>query len=327
MKKIIVGLILVFFVTSCASVEFYDESEQFQESSPITGAAVVKDNNAANNDISSAKFNVEIDLPKTYRDISPGDELWFTTKLLNLANQERIDVTLQYHILDGARDLMFSKSETVAVETQASFVANLQSPKTLKPGLHFLEVLLDSPFGQSTSETSFMVSPADQDKQIVIKLSLFDIQVEIPDAYKEIHPGDQLLTSIKLINVGTEGRIDIFLDYWITDKDGNKIMKETETVAVETQNNFVRIFEIPKDTSAGDYTFHAKLSYPGLELEPEYATSFLVVKKKLPISHYIIGGIGLLFLFWLILHFTFLRNVIEKKKIENKVKKVVKKKK
>jgi len=272
MKNIIILIIAAVLISGCISVEKSPTGSTVTQSAPEVAMDAPVQKSAK-----GGKFNVEIDLPKTFRTISPGDELWFTTKLLNLENDHRIDVTLHYQILDGARNLVFSKSETVAVETQASFVAHLQTPPSLKQGLHFARVVLSAPSGEAEAETTFQVSGEETQNQVVIKFSLFDIQVDIPEDYKEISPGDELLTSIKLINVGSEGRIDIFLDYWITDEDNNVLLSEKETVAVETQNNFIRSFIIPDDAHKGKHTFHAKLSYPGLELEPEYATSFEVV--------------------------------------------------
>ena len=89
---------------------------------------------------------------------------------------------------------------------------------------------------------------------------LFDITVEIPKQYRSVQPGDELLTSIKLVNVGSAGRIDVFLDYWITGPSGT-ILQKKETVAVETQANFVRTFDIPSSALPGSYEMHAKITY------------------------------------------------------------------
>lgn len=273
------------------------------------------------------RFNLEIDLPESYRTVSPGDEIWFTTKLLNLANERRVDVTLTYQILDSSKQIKFSKSETVAVETQASFVGNIKAPESLSTGLHYLRVDLQGPAGSSTSETTFEVTKEKSDQQIVIQFSLFDIVVDIPENYKRVRAGDELLTSISLINVGSGGRIDIFLDYWITDIAGNTVLSEKETVAVETQNNFVRTFDIPDDTEPGDYTFHAKLSYPDLELEPEYATGFEVQRSQTRnVTFIIFEGFAFLaaisLLYW---KKDKIKRKIEKTHVRSRVKEIVKK--
>ncbi len=102
-------------------------------------------------------FNLEVEIPETYEEILAGEDLWFTTTVLNLANTNRIDIVLKYEILDVNGELKILKSETVAVETKASVVGNLKVPTSLEQGLYFLRVILISPIGTSEAETSFKV--------------------------------------------------------------------------------------------------------------------------------------------------------------------------
>lgn len=90
---------------------------------------------------------------------------------------------------------------------------------------------------------------------------LFDISVTIPDEYREVSSGHQLLTSIKLVNLGNQGRVDVNLDYLIEDSNHKIILKQAETAAVETQTSFVRYFSLPLNMEPGTYTLSATLSY------------------------------------------------------------------
>tara|TARA_Y100000310_G_C20516636_1_gene731511 strand:- start:309 stop:866 length:558 start_codon:yes stop_codon:yes gene_type:complete len=90
---------------------------------------------------------------------------------------------------------------------------------------------------------------------------LFDIQVEILDDYKIISPGEEVISSIKLVNLGSSQRADVFLEYWISDLDQNIILIKTETIAIETQTNLVRSFDIPEDIEEGKYNLYAKITY------------------------------------------------------------------
>ncbi|MBU1974100.1 MAG: hypothetical protein KKH52_01775, partial [Nanoarchaeota archaeon] len=97
-KTMILIIVLFIFISGCVTVETIDDDSVPEENTDqLTGNMV---NQLESTTPESANFNIEIDLPKTYQQISPGNELWFTTKLINLANQERIDVTLTYQILD-----------------------------------------------------------------------------------------------------------------------------------------------------------------------------------------------------------------------------------
>ncbi len=272
-------------------------------------------------------FNLEVEIPETYEEVLAGENIWFTTKLLNLGNKDRMDVTLKYEILDINKQLKSSKSETVAVETQASFVGSLKVPESLEKGLYFLRVILvtvDSEQDVSEAETSFNVIKEETKHQIVIKFSLFDIQITIPDDYKIINPGDELLASIKLVNLGSAGRVDVFLDYWITDPGKNTILRKKETVAVETQANFVKTFDIPKDVSVGKYTLYAKITYAdGKEAGADH--SFEVVKKQ--IDKRIYYGFAILFSLIILVYVIYKsKPLVKKMQIDAKVWRIVKKK-
>jgi hypothetical protein len=108
-------------------------------------------------------FNIEIVLPDSYKNVNPGSDVWFTVKLLNLANSQRLDVTLNYDILDSTGTSLVHNSKTVAIETQASFVADLQLPANTLPGDYTINVMVDSTLGNSTAKTSLKVSTPKND--------------------------------------------------------------------------------------------------------------------------------------------------------------------
>ena len=87
------------------------------------------------------------------------------------------------------------------------------------------------------------------------------------------------MATVKLVNLGSAGRIDVFLDYWITDSEQKIILKNKETVAVETQASFVRTFNIPENTKPGKYSLFAKITYAdGKEATAD--NSFEIIKNQ-----------------------------------------------
>jgi len=111
-------------------------------------------------------FNVEIVLPDSYKNVNPDSDVWFTINLLNLANSQRIDVTLNYDILDVEGKSLVHNSKTVAIETQASFVADLQLPANAMPGDYNINVVVNSSLGDSTAKASLKVSTPKNDLRI-----------------------------------------------------------------------------------------------------------------------------------------------------------------
>ncbi len=101
------------------------------------------------------------------------------------------------------------------------------------------------------------------EKSALANEPLFDIKVIIPDKYLTVFPGEDVLATIQLVNLGGAGRVDIFLDYWIVDTatETTLLLEQKETTAVETQAHFVRAFPVPWDTASGDYTLYAQITY------------------------------------------------------------------
>jgi len=67
--------------------------------------------------------------------VAPGELLPISVKLLNFGGSTKVDVTINYQILDKNGDKVeVNETETVAVQTTASFIKNIQIPNDLPPG-------------------------------------------------------------------------------------------------------------------------------------------------------------------------------------------------
>lgn len=103
--------------------------------------------------------NLEVELPEQYQEIPPGNDIIFTTKVLDLADLGKRDITLRYEIIGLDGEILASRSETVAVQTQASFVGNLKVPADIEKGRYVLRVILVSETeGEVETEKSFIVT-------------------------------------------------------------------------------------------------------------------------------------------------------------------------
>ncbi len=104
---------------------------------------------------------------------------------------------------------------------------------------------------------------------------MFQISLSIPREYKIISDGNQVLSYLEIKRIGNEGRVDISLEYEIISPNKNVILRKVETVAVETENSFVRYLELPDEAEIGLYTISAKLIYNG-QKEATTEATFLV---------------------------------------------------
>jgi|SRR3989344_722257 len=93
--------------------------------------------------------------------IAPGDFLPISVKLVNFGSERRIDVTINYKVFDNAdKELylqreVYSESETMAVETTASFVKRIQVPYQFKPGLYTVVTVLNYPYQEQPAVSKF----------------------------------------------------------------------------------------------------------------------------------------------------------------------------
>ncbi len=95
------------------------------------------------------------------------------------------------------------------------------------------------------------------------KQSLFDVQATIPNGYKTISPGNDIIADIALYNLGETGRIDANMNCIIEDSNGKVITNSSSTVAVETQASFTQVIKIPRGTPDGQYVLYVRVSYSG----------------------------------------------------------------
>lgn len=164
-------------------------------------------------------------------------------------------------------------------------------------------------------------------KEQIENNSFFDIFVTIPQNYEKVEPGAELLTNVKLINLGSYGRIDVLMNYEIKDASEKTVLSKKETVAVETQANFVRIFDIPQDSLPGKYKVYVKLIYAdGNEAAAE--ASFEIVKpSSQKIKDYFIYGLSAVIVLAILIYLSIKsKMIIDRIKMKLQIRSIVKKK-
>lgn len=87
--------------------------------------------------------------------LAPGELLPVSIKLINFGSQKRVDVIVTYSIFDASDNKIYSESETVAVDTTASFVKRIQLPYTIKPGMYALKSSIQYPYQEAPAVSSF----------------------------------------------------------------------------------------------------------------------------------------------------------------------------
>ncbi|MEK6842163.1 MAG: hypothetical protein AABX91_03375 [Nanoarchaeota archaeon] len=93
---------------------------------------------------------------------------------------------------------------------------------------------------------------------------LLDVRAEILKDYKQILPGGEVLTEMRLFNLGgSDERKDVLIEYIIKDYENHEIVKETESLAIETQATFIKRIKLPQDAILGNYVLYVRAVYSG----------------------------------------------------------------
>jgi len=111
--------------------------------------------NPSSNTPDAGKITVESEYPNSR--LAPGEVLMISVKLANFGNDKKIDVGVNYKISDSKGNIVFEQSETVAVETTASFVKKIQLPENLAAGTYIVESSLDYPYQNGPAVSKFLL--------------------------------------------------------------------------------------------------------------------------------------------------------------------------
>ena len=96
----------------------------------------------------------------------------------------------------------------------------------------------------------------------------------------KVAPGELLPISVKLSNFGGSQRVDVLMTSGIFSDTGKEIYSISETVAVETTNNFVKMIQVPLDTAPGAYVAKTSIIYGG-QLVPATTQFPFTVERKI----------------------------------------------
>jgi len=147
--------------------------------------------------------------------------------------------------------------------------------------------------------------------------------LSIPEKYQNIAPGDELVVEIRLHQFKFGKKTDVILEYEIQDIEGNIILKQHETVAIQTQASFLKTFSLPLSISPGRYTVFCTIKNLNSSFLASTTASFQISK---PVTGYqqsqlawvspknIFIGISIIFGFLLL----FLFLIIPKQKLKEK---------
>ncbi len=120
----------------------------------------------------SPLFDVNLKIPKKSLYVSPGKEVSAEINLYNLAGTKKVDVLVEYSILNKNADEIFREQETIAVETSKSFVKSFRIPKDAHTGKYFLYIrtTYDGLVASASSQFNVGAAPLTWTEQILFMI-------------------------------------------------------------------------------------------------------------------------------------------------------------
>jgi len=110
-------------------------------------------------DVESSKplLDVKTEILRAFLTVPAGEQLIFTVNLFNLGSAKRVDAVIDYVVKDEKGNTIVTEQETLAIETQTSFVKELNIPPYLEDGRYILYVRATYKDQIATSSSLFKV--------------------------------------------------------------------------------------------------------------------------------------------------------------------------
>ena len=94
--------------------------------------------------------------------------------------------------------------------------------------------------------------------EIETKSVLFDINLNPVAIERKVKQGSDTTIEVRLFNLESIESVNVDVEYFVKDMNGNTIITESETVVVKTQASFFKTISIPKNLKPGPYVFSAQ---------------------------------------------------------------------
>lgn len=110
-------------------------------------------------------LDVKLSFVEESRRFRPGEDFLSKIELFNLGKTERVDITMEYVIKDQQGTIIYSGEETLAVNTQISYLKSLQLPKDIPGGTYILYIKATYNGNIASASQWFVVVPESNTKQ------------------------------------------------------------------------------------------------------------------------------------------------------------------
>lgn len=103
-------------------------------------------------------FDIKATIPSQYKVVSPGERVSAEIMIYNLGETGRIDANIGYIVKDSNGKTIVDNEESIAIETQASFIKTIQLPRDIAYGYYLLYIKVSYNGNVASASDDFSVA-------------------------------------------------------------------------------------------------------------------------------------------------------------------------
>jgi uncharacterized membrane protein len=221
--------------------------------------------------------------------IAPSDSYFVDKELIKVVMRLGETLDVSFRITNNCtKDLNFeleNKMENYLIISQPNFTLNAGNQKEI-----FLKFFTTSKTEPGVYTGKFNINCNGKTKEIPIILEieskevLFDVDLDVPISYKEVYPGELIVLQFTIFNLGKIGKVEVNVEYFIKNFDGETILSDSDIISVGEQISFSRTLRIPYNLELGSYVATAQVRYD--YFVGTSSDTFEVIRKKGYLPYY-----------------------------------------
>ncbi len=221
------------------------------EETPIT-EVVVTPGGGGSGGASPVKIkNFSTDKESIYISLKQGDSAY---EEITIKNREKSNLIFTLSISNVEDLTKLSETQfSLKPEEEKTITIDFFTHENTEPNLYIGKLIIKA--GGTIKEIPLAI-------EIESSEPLFDIKINIPNQFKKIISGEEVLAQIQLYNLGDDKEVDVTMDYTVIKEDtGEVILFERDTLAVKEHLEFIKSVKIPENAGLGDYIFYTRVNY------------------------------------------------------------------
>ena len=166
------------------------------------------------------------------------------------------DEIVNIEINAAGLDILSIDSNSFAIKPGQTKIVTLTFSSFIKeqnieqqPGIYVGKLAVNS--GKAAKEIPIIV-------EIETKNVLFDMNLNPMAIERKVNQGSDATIEVRLFNLESIESINVDVEYFVKDMNGNTVLTESETVVAKTQASFFKTISVPKNLKPGPYVFAAK---------------------------------------------------------------------